>query len=80
VEIKAKGMTKEIEREIRNIKEIGNVRVDGDHLSLTASDEDQLPRINRLLVERGVEVFSIKPQKVSLEDLFFEIVGTDGGL
>ena len=80
VEIKAKGMTKEIEREIRDIKEIGNVRIDGDHLSLTASDEDQLPRINRVLVERGVEVFSIKPQKVSLEDLFFEIVGTDGGL
>ena len=45
-------MTKEIERELREIKEIGNVRVDGDHLSLTASDEDQPPRINRLLVER----------------------------
>lgn len=80
VEIKAKGMTKEIEKEIRELKEIGNVRVDGDHLSLTASDEDQLPRLNRLLVERRVEVFSIKPQKISLEDLFFEIVGTDGGL
>lgn len=79
VEIKAKGTTKEIERELREIKEIGNVRVDGDHLSLTASNEDQLPRINRLLVERGVEVFSIKPQKISLEDLFFEIVGTEGG-
>jgi hypothetical protein len=62
------------------LKGVGNVRVDGDYLSLTASNEDQLPRINRLLVERGVEVFSIKPQKVSLEDLFFEIVGTDGGV
>jgi hypothetical protein len=25
-------------------------------------------------------VFSLQPQKISLEDLFIQIVGTDGGL
>jgi hypothetical protein len=27
-----------------------------------------------------VDVFALQPQKVSLEDLFIQVVGTDGGL
>jgi ABC-2 type transport system ATP-binding protein len=80
LEIKAKGLSDVLIKEIRGMNEIGNVRVDGDHLSLTVKREEMLPQINRLLVERGVEVFAFRPQKISLEDLFFEIVGTDGGL
>ncbi|RPI32167.1 MAG: ABC transporter ATP-binding protein [Chloroflexota bacterium] len=57
-----------------------NVRADGEHLSLTLDGEADLPEINRYLVERGVDVYAMEPQKVSLEDLFIEIVGTDGGL
>lgn len=57
-----------------------NVRADGEHLSLTLSSETDIPAINKHLVENGVEVYAIRPQHISLEDLFIEIVGTDGGL
>jgi ABC-2 type transport system ATP-binding protein len=57
-----------------------NVRSDGEHLTLTLAGEADLPLINRYLVEQGVDVFALRPQHVSLEDLFIQIVGTDGGL
>jgi ABC-2 type transport system ATP-binding protein len=57
-----------------------NVRLDGDHLNLTLLGEADLPEINRYLVECGAAVYALRPQHVSLEDLFIEIVGTDGGL
>jgi ABC-2 type transport system ATP-binding protein len=57
-----------------------NVRQDGDHLSLTLPGEADLPEVNRYLVAQGVDVYALKPKQVSLEDLFIEIVGTDGGL
>jgi len=55
-------------------------RRDGEHLSLTLSGEADLPAINRYLVQQGAEVYALRPQHVSLEELFIEIVGTDGGL
>lgn len=57
-----------------------DVRVDGEHVSLTLMGEADLPIINRFLVEQGVNVYALSPQKISLEDLFIQIVGTDGGL
>jgi ABC-2 type transport system ATP-binding protein len=57
-----------------------NVRADGEHLSLTLPGEVDLPEVNRYLVENGVDVYAFHPQKISLEDLFIQIVGTDGGL
>ncbi len=57
-----------------------NVRLDGEHLSLTINQEEDLPAINRYLVEQGAQIFALRPQHVSLEDLFIQIVGTDGGL
>jgi ABC-2 type transport system ATP-binding protein len=57
-----------------------NVRVDGEHLTLTLPAEVDLPAVNRYLVENGSEVYALTPQKISLEDLFIQIVGTDGGL
>ena len=57
-----------------------NVRADGEHLTLTVDGEADLPDINRYLVEQGADVFALRPQHISLEDLFIQIVGTDGGL
>ena len=78
VEIRARNLSSEI------IAGLGrwstNVRQDGEHLSLTLPGEADLPVINRFLVEQGVDVYSLSPKHVSLEDLFIEIVGTDGGL
>ena len=39
-----------------------------------------LPGIVRFLVSCNVDVYEVTPQRLSLEDLFLKIVGTDGGL
>jgi ABC-2 type transport system ATP-binding protein len=57
-----------------------SVRQDGEHLLLTLDGEADLPQINRYLVEQGAEVYALRPEHVSLEDLFIQIVGMDGGL
>ncbi len=55
-----------------------SVRVDGEYIALTLSDEASLPAINRYLVEQGADVYALSPQTLSLEDLFIQIVGTEG--
>jgi ABC-2 type transport system ATP-binding protein len=57
-----------------------DVRTDGDNILLSVKEDTALPEINRCLVEQGVDVYSIVPQRLSLEDLFIQVVGTDGGL
>jgi ABC-2 type transport system ATP-binding protein len=57
-----------------------NVRTDGENILLSVQDETRLPEINRYLVGLGIDVYSIVPQRLSLEDLFIQVVGTDGGL
>lgn len=78
VEIQARALTAEM---VAGLERWGqHVRVEGEHLSLTVEDEALLPTINRYLVEQGAEVFALRPQKPSLEELFLQIIGTDGGL
>jgi len=62
-----------------------DIRVDGDagqvqSLTLAISAEEALPAIARYLVAQGAEVYALTPQRLSLEELFIQIVGTDGGL
>jgi ABC-2 type transport system ATP-binding protein len=57
-----------------------DIRADGDRITLTVADEAAVPAIARFLVERGVDVYSITPQRLSLEDMFIQVVGADGGL
>jgi ABC-2 type transport system ATP-binding protein len=56
-----------------------NMRLDGDHLSLTVASEALLPQITQYLVEQGAEVYAIRPQQMSLEELFLQIVGDENG-
>jgi ABC-2 type transport system ATP-binding protein len=56
------------------------VQADGEHLSLTVHGEEALPEMTRYLVAQGVDVYAITPQHLSLEELFIETVGKDGGL
>ena len=56
------------------------IHLEGNHLTLTARNEETLPEINRYLVTHGVAVYEIAPKHVSLEELFIETVGKDGGL
>jgi ABC-2 type transport system ATP-binding protein len=50
------------------------------HLRLRVPDRERLPEIVRRLVESGAEVFSVVPQRISLEDLFLQTMGPDPGL
>ncbi|HTX93311.1 MAG TPA: ABC transporter ATP-binding protein [Anaerolineales bacterium] len=58
----------------------GDIQVQDHRLTLTARSEEALPEINRYLVEHGVAVYEISPKRVSLEELFIETVGKEGGL
>jgi ABC-2 type transport system ATP-binding protein len=55
-------------------------RVDGESLALTATSHDALPEILSYLVQSGSMVSEFTPHRISLEDLFMEIVGEDRGL
>ena len=54
-----------------------HVRVDREHVWLTLPGEADLPAIARYLVEHNVDVYALSPQKMSLEDLFMQLVGTE---
>ncbi len=47
---------------------------------MTVEGEQVLPAVTRYLVSQGAEVYAVTPQRVALEDLFIQIIGTDGGL
>jgi ABC-2 type transport system ATP-binding protein len=78
VEVRARGLDQEIVAGLGHWSQ--NVRADGEHLSLTLSGEAVIPEINQYLVENNVDVYAIRPKQLSLEDLFIQVVGTEGGL
>ena len=78
VEVKARNLRPEVLSGLSRWSR--EARQDGEHLSLTLQGEADLPVINRYLVEQGVDVYALQPQHLSLEDLFIQVVGTDGGL
>ena len=78
VTVRASGLTPDI---IAGLNQWGkDLRADGNQVMLTVSDEAALPAINRYLVASDAQVYALTPEHVSLEDLFIQIVGTDGGL
>jgi len=78
VTVRASGLTPEI---LAGLEHWGqDIRADGDHLTLTVANDSALPAINRYLVTQGAQVYALTPQRLSLEELFIQIVGTDGGL
>ena len=74
----ASGLTPEI---LAGLRQWGqDIRADGDHLTLTVENDSALPAITHYLVTQGAQVYALTPQRLSLEELFIQIVGTDGGL
>ena len=59
-----------------------SVRAEGERLTLSVSLSfgAVVPEIVRYLVASGVDVYEVTPQRLSLEERFLEIVGTDGVL
>lgn len=53
------------------------VRVDGERVSMTVHSEADLPAIARYLMDHDLDLYALTPQRVSLEDLFVDIVGTE---
>ncbi len=78
VTVRANGLTPSV---LEGLSQWGKeIRADGNQITLTVANESALPAISRFLVAQNVEVFALTPQHLSLEDLFIQIVGTDGGL
>ena len=78
VTIRATGMTPEI---IAGLSRWGqDIRTDGNHLTLAISNEGALPEITRYLASQNIDVYAITPERISLEEMFIETVGTEGTL
>jgi ABC-2 type transport system ATP-binding protein len=57
-----------------------NVQLDHGHITMMVHNESVLPEITRYLVAQGADVYAISPNRLSLEEIFIETVGEDGGL
>lgn len=64
----------------QNVHVKGDLSSDVQQISLTLPGEADLPQITRYLVENEVDVYAVSPQKLSLEDLFVQLVGTEESL
>jgi ABC-2 type transport system ATP-binding protein len=78
VSIRVKGLSPEA---INGLSRWGTgLQVHGEGLSISLASESVLPEITRYLIAQGADVFAITPQRASLEEIFIETVGKDGGL
>ena len=78
VTIRARGLTPEI---ISGLARWGQlIQVESENVTLNISAESNLPEITRYLVLQGADVYALSPRRMSLEEIFIETVGKDGGL
>ncbi len=56
------------------------IRAEDGRIHLTIDAEDKLPDLARWLIGQGIDLYSLTSQHQSLEEMFLQIVGTDGGL
>jgi ABC-2 type transport system ATP-binding protein len=78
VTIRASGLTSTMASDLARWG--SDIQVDREQLTLTVHNEASIAEINRYLVAQGANVFAISPSRISLEDIFIETVGKDGGL
>ena len=78
VSVRARKLTEEVMRGLSPWA--SSARLEGERLAFTVASAEVLPEIMRFLVGRGVDVYEVTPQRTSLEEMFLQIVGTDGGL
>ncbi|MBC7263490.1 MAG: ABC transporter ATP-binding protein [Chloroflexi bacterium] len=76
VEMRVGGVTPTL---LEGLKQWGTeIRADGAHVHLVVDDEEVLPAIAAWVIEQGARLYTLEPKRLSLEDLFLEIVGTTG--
>jgi ABC-2 type transport system ATP-binding protein len=78
VAIRASGLTAAMVSEMARWGR--DIQANGDQLTLVVHNEASIPEITRYLVAQGANIFAISPSRLSLEEIFIETVGTDGGL
>jgi ABC-2 type transport system ATP-binding protein len=78
VTIRAAGLTPDSVAGLRRWGE--NIQANDGQLVMTLRQEQDLPEITRYLVAQNAEVYAITPNRLSLEEIFIETVGEDGGL
>jgi ABC-2 type transport system ATP-binding protein len=78
VTIRAHGLTNEIVHELSQWGQ--DIHTENNHVTLKIRHEDDLPKITHYLVTSGVEVYAVMPERLSLEDIFIETIGKEGGL
>ncbi len=78
VKIRSSGLTPEITSSLSAWAE--EISLQDGRLSLRVKGEQVLPEITRYLVSHGVDVYEITPTHPTLEELFIETVGKEGGL
>jgi ABC-2 type transport system ATP-binding protein len=65
----------------RSLLQFGaDVHIDTNRIHLTVANQQVLPELARWLIGQGIDLYELKPQHISLEEMFLQIVGTDGGL
>ena len=57
-----------------------DVQLEDRQLHLVVDNEQTLPEIARWLVGQGVDLYSMTIKRTSLEEMFLQIIGLDGGL
>jgi ABC-2 type transport system ATP-binding protein len=78
VTIQATGATTEILESLK--RWATDVRAEDGQIHIILSKDSELPQVVRFLVEKGVDIYAVTPERVSLEQLFVQVVGSDGGL
>jgi ABC-2 type transport system ATP-binding protein len=78
VTIHAGGLTRDICAGLSTWAE--EIRLDGSTLTMQVHSETVLPEIARYLVAQSADIHAIIPTRLSLEEIFIETVGQDGGL
>lgn len=78
VTVRAAGLTPE---SLAGLSKWGkDIQANNGQLTMTIHNESDLPEITRYLVAQNAEVYAITPNRISLEEIFIQTVGEDGGL
>jgi ABC-2 type transport system ATP-binding protein len=78
VTIRAAGLTSEA---LTGLARWGkDIQANNGQVTMTIHNESDLPEITRYLVAQNAEVYALTPNRISLEEIFIQTVGEDGGL
>jgi ABC-2 type transport system ATP-binding protein len=80
IEIHAANLNSAALTRLSTVDGVAIVSHERNKLRLRVPNEDCLPEVVRCLVESRADIFSVVPQRVSLEDLFLQTMGSDPGL